>query len=448
MLFIVWFLAAVSLLIFVWQLFVWRGEVVLKNERYQNALNSASRRGKPLLIAGGPYGHRKIRHLLKMPAHGGGDVCLDIDRNAVEGHPKAVIASVTDIPFSDKSFGAAFASHLLEHLPNIESAEKALSELGRTADEVFLVSPSKQSISGWMHPDHHLWVWQDGSATFLEQRGNKEPAKEPFIVIPGSGLSLEDEARLVGRQLFSRSARKQAQFVEKVLEVCRKVEGKDILVIHNPGGWGGTPLDELQDWEKSVIHGVCGVLERSGYAYALVQHIRGGRSQMAHLHSTGEQMYFLLTGRWGIADEMAAELCIYARRFPNLKILLIGASQGAAFANVAVSRVSLPQIFSIELGTVFLYLKRRVITERTLTLDSNGKVADPIVNFNLKVTSKAYFTAPYRWLKYRLEGHPRKFANCVNAPGHDYDWKHPGVGMKIEEFLKASFRNKKSEAGL
>ena len=108
---------------------------------------------------------------MKIPAHGNGDFCLDIDRNAVAGHPNAVIASVTHIPFTDKTFGAVFASHLLEHLPTTIAARQALAELNRTAEGVFIVSPSRQSISGWLHPDHHLWVWQKGGTTYLKQRG-------------------------------------------------------------------------------------------------------------------------------------------------------------------------------------------------------------------------------------------------------------------------------------
>jgi len=109
--------------------------------------------------------------MLGIPAHGEGDVCLDIDRSAIDGHPNGVIANVTHIPFSDKIFGAAFASHLLEHLATIDDAKKALAELHRTADAVFIVYPSRQSFAGWVMPDHHLWVWQKGKTTYLKQRG-------------------------------------------------------------------------------------------------------------------------------------------------------------------------------------------------------------------------------------------------------------------------------------
>jgi len=167
-----WFIVlAIFLGIFTWQFYVWRGEVRSKNEKYQAALAYAKSKNKPLLIAGGPYGNQLIRRLLKIPAHGNGDICLDIDRNAIEGHPNPVIASVTNIPFSDKTFGAAFASHLLEHLPTTGDARQALTELNRTAEAFFIASPSRQSISGWLHPGHHIWIWQNGKTTYFIQRG-------------------------------------------------------------------------------------------------------------------------------------------------------------------------------------------------------------------------------------------------------------------------------------
>ncbi len=159
-----------------WQLAVWLGEIRDKNEKYKAASAYALARNKLVLIAGGPWGTKKARRILKLPAHGNGDVCLDADRNAISSHPNGVIADVTHIPFSNKSFGAAYASHLLEHLSTVDDAKRALDELNRVAETVFIVHPSRQSIAAWVIPDHHLWVWQKDDKTYLKQRsksGNK-----------------------------------------------------------------------------------------------------------------------------------------------------------------------------------------------------------------------------------------------------------------------------------
>ena len=174
----------ISLGLVSWQLVVWSGEISQKSKRYKAAAACARKFEKPLLIAGGPWSNRGIRRWLNIPAHGNGDVCFDIERRAFEGHPCGVIADVTRIPFSDKVFGAAFASHLLEHLPTIDDAERALDELSRVAEVVFIAYPSRQSIGAWLHRGHNLWVWQKGNVIYLEQRGNstgEENAKYRLI---------------------------------------------------------------------------------------------------------------------------------------------------------------------------------------------------------------------------------------------------------------------------
>jgi len=169
---ITFILLGILVAIGIWQLAVWMGEIRDKNKKYDAALTYSREKGKPFLVAGGPWGNKPARHLIKLPAHGGGDVCIDIDPNAIGKHPNGIIASVTHIPFSDKSFGAVFASHLLEHLPNIDEANKALAEFNRIAEAVFIVYPSRQSIAAWIMPAHHLWVWQEGNTTYIKQRGN------------------------------------------------------------------------------------------------------------------------------------------------------------------------------------------------------------------------------------------------------------------------------------
>jgi hypothetical protein len=173
----------------VWQLVVWSGEIAQKDKRYKAAVSCSQKLGKPLLVAGGPWSNRGIRQKLNMPAHGGGDVCLDIERRAFEGHPRGLIADVTQIPFFDKAFGAVFASHLLEHLPSIYSANRALDELNRVAEAVFIVYPSRQSVGAWLHRGHHLWVWQKGNVIYIKQRTNSKGKKTAeYVTVDAIGV--------------------------------------------------------------------------------------------------------------------------------------------------------------------------------------------------------------------------------------------------------------------
>ena len=55
------------------------------------------------------------------------------------------------LPFADKQFGCAFASHVLEHLGNWQFA---LAEMLRVADNVVVVLPDPLYFSGWLAPSH------------------------------------------------------------------------------------------------------------------------------------------------------------------------------------------------------------------------------------------------------------------------------------------------------
>jgi len=55
------------------------------------------------------------------------------------------------LPFSDKIFDVALASHVLEHL---DDWEFALSEACRVADRVVVVLPHPLSIGGWLNLEH------------------------------------------------------------------------------------------------------------------------------------------------------------------------------------------------------------------------------------------------------------------------------------------------------
>ena len=159
-------------------LLIWQGTALLhqtldKNKKYKAASTFAAGTGKPLLVIGGPMGVTRIRSFSEVMAHGYGDLCMDIDLRAIRNCPSAINGDVRHIPFLDKTFGAVFISHVLEHLPNTKDAERALAELDRVADAVFIAYPNKHYIVSWLIPDHHLWVWQKDGKTYLKQRKNR-----------------------------------------------------------------------------------------------------------------------------------------------------------------------------------------------------------------------------------------------------------------------------------
>ena len=256
-------------------------------------------------------------------------------------------------------------------------------------------------------------------------------------------LALREEADNLAGQLFGNDRGKRASFTNRLLETYSLAQDIDLLLIHNPGGWGSSSLQQLLKWERSLVEGVCTTVDQLGYRWRLVQYFRNGNSWWAHLRDLKEQTRFFFKGKYAKAGVMAAELEFITRHLNTLRVVLIGVSQGAAFSNAVMRHLGeSPRVFSIEMGIFFPHMAWRVITPRTLAIDSNGAMPDPMAQRNLKVGFRAYITAPSRWAKYRLQGKPVKFTYCVNAPGHDYNWEYPGVHQPITDFIKANFGRK------
>lgn len=128
---------------------------------FADALQQRERSQKPLLVVGGPYGSMITGRLLGIPAHGHGDVCLDLDPDSC-GEEHFVHGDIRNIPFTDSFFGAAFCSHVLEHLATPDDCALAYSELLRVADRVFVCVPKRDSVVAWLSREHFLWVEIEG----------------------------------------------------------------------------------------------------------------------------------------------------------------------------------------------------------------------------------------------------------------------------------------------
>ena len=120
---------------------------------FKMAREVATAIGKPLLVIGVPEGEYPC-----------GDVTLDLRdtgecKNFVQG-------SVESIPFPDKHFGAAFCSHVLEHVCDPHTA---LKELYRVADKVFIVYPQWWTFCAWTLPGH-TWLVTEKTGPDKEPR--------------------------------------------------------------------------------------------------------------------------------------------------------------------------------------------------------------------------------------------------------------------------------------
>jgi len=251
-------------------------------------------------------------------------------------------------------------------------------------------------------------------------------------------LTVEAANRLA-EQLFDGDTQKCASFTSRLLDICTNAQDKDFLLIHNPGGWGTTHLENLLQWERSIVEGVSTTIEKLGYTRVLTQYVRtnGGWREVAK--DIKEQARFFSSK----ARIMAAELKFVTQHLDTLKVIMIGVSQGAAFSNAVSQHLNgHDRVFSIEVGIPFPYKSRRLITGNTLALDGNGLMPDALMEWNVPIIVRTYLAAPFRWIKYQLQGKRIKITYCVNVPGHDYNWDYPEVQRQIEDFLNSNFGTK------
>ncbi len=249
----------------------------------------------------------------------------------------------------------------------------------------------------------------------------------------------------LARRLYPHNSVKRQQSQARLVDYYQKAKDKDILVIHSPGGWGNTEWEGIQGWEKSIVTGVTLTLEKLGYNSIVVQYFRSGNGFIKHMRDLSKEIRFFYTGANYRADVMSEEIKFIARILPMVKIVLVGASQGAAFDNAAMMRLGeTEQVYSIELGTFFPHMKRRRLTARTLAIDNNGILPDPMCQRDLWAGYKAYVNAFYHWFQYKIMGKKVKFTNCINTPGHEYKWEYKAVNIPITDFLTAKLGVKRS----
>lgn len=147
-------------------------ELQERNQIFNQAREYADSQGKPLLVVGTP------KHTFSHPY---GDVTIDTDPRKM-GQGNTEIADVREIPYPNHYFGAAYCSHVLEHLPAIEDACQALDEMERVADKVFTVSPHKASLMAQIYPGHNLWITPSGDGYIIEQRGQGRYREEAYTI--------------------------------------------------------------------------------------------------------------------------------------------------------------------------------------------------------------------------------------------------------------------------
>jgi SAM-dependent methyltransferase len=142
-----------------WEAAWWAHSRWERGVRWKEARALADASGKELLVVGAPMGMYPC-----------GDTTVDIKDPSAFCPIGGVEASVEDLPFRDKQFGAVYVSHVLEHCCH---PDVALEELHRVADHVVVSYPRWWRGVTWFSPGHTWLMWPDQDEwRFLRIRSN------------------------------------------------------------------------------------------------------------------------------------------------------------------------------------------------------------------------------------------------------------------------------------
>ncbi len=261
--------------------------------------------------------------------------------------------------------------------------------------------------------------------------------------------AIEQQAWQLAREVVGASRKAQSQFVDELLGLYRKVKDRDLVIVCNSGGWGTSPLSS--DYQgQSWLAGIETKLTQMGYNFCVIENIRTGSGLFERLFELKEG----LTQYPSKARETAAKINFLMQHFTDLKVLIVGQSNGAAFTStVAKYLASNPRVYSIQVGIPFWH--RVCEVSRSLVIKNSGLGGDVLTKGDIVGLFKANWAkmlvinhvpsfTPIDWLINRavLIFASYCFGLGLHAPGHEYMWEHPGVGPMIEAFLVENFGSK------
>jgi SAM-dependent methyltransferase len=131
---------------------------MLPAEVARAARAAADARGKPLLNVGAGTPGTSLRVAVFGPFMPG-DVNCDLGGSGACGPSTVCRCDAHALPYRSGQFGAVIASHVIEH---VDDPARALAELARVADEVFVITPAWWAPHTWLHPGHQWYRRDDG----------------------------------------------------------------------------------------------------------------------------------------------------------------------------------------------------------------------------------------------------------------------------------------------
>jgi hypothetical protein len=263
---------------------------------------------------------------------------------------------------------------------------------------------------------------------------------------PESMSAIEQQAWQASADVVGSGKKAQEQFVTEVLDLYSEVKDSELVIFCNSGGWGNKPLSS--DYQgQSWLTGMMEKLTQMGYEPCIIEDIRTGDSLIEHLFEFKED----LTDYPSKSKVLAAKIDFLTQNISNLKVIITGQSNGAAFTGEVANRLKdNPNVYSIQVGIPFWHRVHEV--GHSLVIDNSGIGSDALADRDLVAIIKSNWGkllmlnhvpafTPVDWFISRaaLILTSYKFGLGLLAPGHEYMWEYPGVGPVIEAFLVNNF---------
>ncbi len=249
-----------------------------------------------------------------------------------------------------------------------------------------------------------------------------------FAEIP---QSVVEDAAALAEELFGEHQDKQDDFVDQLLIAYLEAKDKDLVVIFNPGGWGWSLLEGSEQWQ-SIFTGIESVFDNKGYTLLWLDYQRTADNLLGYLDESVQ----LITNYSSKIQNLVSRVEFLTDNIPDLRVIITGESNGAVIVDGAMNSLEdNPQVYSIQTGPPFWH--ETTMLDRTLVLTDNGITPDSFSRGDLITMFWGNIRALFGISQ--PEDDSGNILYYVKAPGHDYQWRYPGVGPEITGFLERNF---------
>ncbi|UCG43398.1 MAG: hypothetical protein JSU73_01915 [candidate division WOR-3 bacterium] len=199
--------------------------------------------------------------------------------------------------------------------------------------------------------------------------------------------------------------------------------GPDALVVCHVGGWGDVPLKHADDMMPIAL-GTKEYLETRGLRTRIIEYDRLPASPLARLVITAELWGLHSTG----ARRCARRLERVLGKHPDLGVVMVGLSNGAAFANSVMAELedwTSDRVISVECGPPVYYVP--VESDRILTIIRSGE--DPLFSEEPDVVLSNTLGILVEMVVSLLNRSPLSFEAALRESGHEYPW--PEIAVEV-----------------